>query len=170
MVIPSSQPLPVKVDPGKIEQVIMNLAVNACDAMPSGGVLKIKTSRVPKPAPGTIARNQSAAYAMVEVTDTGSGIDAETKSHLFEPFFTTKPVGKGTGLGLSTVYGIVEQSGGSVEVDSVPGEGHYFQSLPSDRGASHKPPKSSQDAEYSSGRFGNGAIGRGSDFHQGRAA
>jgi PAS domain S-box-containing protein len=126
MVIPSSQPLPVKVDPGKIEQVIMNLAVNACDAMPSGGVLKIKTSRVPKAVLGTIARNQSAAYAMVEVTDTGSGIDAETKSHLFEPFFTTKPIGKGTGLGLSTVYGIVKQSGGFIEVDSVPGEGTTF--------------------------------------------
>ncbi len=126
MVIPSSQPLPVKVDPGKIEQVIMNLAVNACDAMPSGGVLKIKTSRVPKVVPGTIATNHSAAYAMVEVTDTGSGIEAETKSHLFEPFFTTKPIGKGTGLGLSTVYGIVKQSGGSIEVDSVPGEGTTF--------------------------------------------
>jgi PAS domain S-box-containing protein len=126
MVIPSSQPLPVKVDPGKIEQVIMNLAVNACDAMPSGGVLKIKTSRVLKAAPGTIARNHSAAYAMVEVTDTGSGIDAETKAHLFEPFFTTKPIGKGTGLGLSTVYGIVKQSGGTIEVDSVPGEGSTF--------------------------------------------
>ncbi len=126
MVIPSSQPLPVKVDPGKIEQVIMNLAVNACDAMPSGGVLKIKTSRVLKAVPGTIATNQPAAYAMVEVTDTGSGIEAETKSHLFEPFFTTKPIGKGTGLGLSTVYGIVKQSGGSIEVDSVPGEGTTF--------------------------------------------
>ena len=126
MVLPSSQPLPVKVDPGKIEQVIMNLAVNACDAMPSGGVLKIRTSRVPKAVLGTIAKNQSAAYAMVEVTDTGSGIDAETKSHLFEPFFTTKPIGKGTGLGLSTVYGIVKQSGGSIEVDSVPGEGTTF--------------------------------------------
>jgi two-component system, cell cycle sensor histidine kinase and response regulator CckA len=126
MVIPSSQPLPVQVDPGKIEQVIMNLAVNACDAMPSGGILKIKTSRVPKAVAGMIARNQTAAYAMVEVTDTGSGIDAETKSHLFEPFFTTKPVGKGTGLGLSTVYGIVKQSGGSIEVDSVPGEGTTF--------------------------------------------
>jgi PAS domain S-box-containing protein len=126
MVIPSSQPLPVKVDPGKIEQVIMNLAVNACDAMPSGGVLKIKTSRVPRAVPGAIAKNQSAAYAMLEITDTGSGIDEETKSHLFEPFFTTKPVGKGSGLGLSTVYGIVKQSGGSIEVDSEPGEGTTF--------------------------------------------
>jgi len=126
IVTPSSRPLPVKVDPGKIEQVIMNLAVNACDAMPSGGVLRIKTSRFSKAAPGTTARNHSAAYAVLEVTDTGCGIDAETKAHLFEPFFTTKPVGKGTGLGLSTAYGIVKQSGGSIDVDSVRGEGTTF--------------------------------------------
>ena len=126
MMAPSSQPLPVKVDPGRIEQVIMNLAVNACDAMPSGGVLKIKTSRVSKAVPGTAAKDRSSAYAMVEITDTGCGIDSETRNHLFEPFFTTKPIGKGTGLGLSTVYGIVKQSGGTIEVDSVPGEGTTF--------------------------------------------
>jgi PAS domain S-box-containing protein len=126
IVIPSWQPLPVKVDPGKIEQVIMNLAVNACDAMPSGGVLRIKTSRFSKTVPGAAAENHSATYAILEITDTGCGIDAETKAHLFEPFFTTKPVGKGTGLGLSTAYGIVRQSGGSIEVDSVPGEGTTF--------------------------------------------
>jgi PAS domain S-box-containing protein len=126
MVIPSSRPLPVKVDPGKIEQVIMNLAVNACDAMPSGGVLQIRTSRVSKVVSAPVARNLSTAYAMVEVTDTGCGLDAEIKAHLFEPFFTTKPTGKGTGLGLSTVYGIVKQSGGFIEVDSVPAEGTTF--------------------------------------------
>jgi PAS domain S-box-containing protein len=126
MVIPSSQPLSVKVDPGKIEQVIMNLAVNACDAMPSGGVLRIKTCRVSKADPGAAAGTRSGAYAMVEITDTGSGIDEETKAHLFEPFFTTKPIGKGTGLGLSTVFGIVKQSGGFIEVESVPGEGTTF--------------------------------------------
>jgi PAS domain S-box-containing protein len=126
MVIPSSRPLPVKVDPGKIEQVIMNLAVNACDAMPSGGVLQIKTSQVSKTVSGPAARNHSTVYAMVEVTDTGCGMDDETRAHLFEPFFTTKPIGKGTGLGLSTVYGIVKQSGGFIEVDSVPAEGTTF--------------------------------------------
>ena len=125
IMIPSSRPLPVKVDPGKIEQVIMNLAVNACDAMPSGGVLQIKTSQVSKTVSGT-ARDGSGAYAMVEISDTGCGIDSETRAHLFEPFFTTKPIGKGTGLGLSTVYGIVKQSGGLIEVDSVPGEGTTF--------------------------------------------
>ena len=126
MLTPSSRPLPVKVDPGKIEQVIMNLAVNACDAMPSGGVLQIKTSQLSKIVPGPAARNYSTAYAIVEVTDTGCGLDAEIKAHLFEPFFTTKPTGKGTGLGLSTVYGIVKQSGGFIEVDSVPAEGTTF--------------------------------------------
>ena len=126
MMMPSSRPLPVKVDPGKIEQVIMNLAVNACDAMPSGGVLKIRTAQVSRPPSETSATSHSAPYAMVEMTDTGCGMDAETKAHLFEPFFTTKPIGKGTGLGLSTVYGIVKQSGGTIEVDSVPGEGTTF--------------------------------------------
>jgi len=126
MVIPSSQPLPVKVDPGKIEQVIMNLAVNACDAMPSGGVLKIRTARVSRPQSEASVTSHSVPYAMVEMTDTGCGMDTETKGHLFEPFFTTKPIGKGTGLGLSTAYGIVKQSGGTIEVDSVPGEGTTF--------------------------------------------
>jgi PAS domain S-box-containing protein len=126
ILIPSSQPLPVKVDPGKIEQVIMNLAVNACDAMPSGGVLKIRTTRVSGPQSEASVTSLSVPYAMVEMTDTGCGMDTETKDHLFEPFFTTKPIGKGTGLGLSTAYGIVKQSGGVIEVDSVPGEGTTF--------------------------------------------
>ena len=126
MVTPSSRPLPVKVDPGKIEQVIMNLAVNACDAMPSGGVLQIKTSQVAKAVSGRVVRNHSTVYALVEVTDTGTGLDGEVKAHLFEPFFTTKPLGKGTGLGLSTVYGIVKQSGGFIEVESEPGQGTTF--------------------------------------------
>ena len=126
MVTRSPQPLPVEVDPGKIEQLIMNLAVNACDAMPSGGVLRIKTSRVLMPDPETDAKNSATAHALLEITDTGCGMDAETKAHLFEPFFTTKPIGKGTGLGLSTVYGIVKQSSGMIEVESTPGEGTTF--------------------------------------------
>lgn len=126
MLTPSPQPLPVEVDPGKIEQVIMNLAVNACDAMPSGGVLKIKTSQVSKPDRANGAKSASTTYALLEITDTGCGMDAETMAHIFEPFFTTKPIGKGTGLGLSTVYGIVKQSGGQIEVESVPGEGATF--------------------------------------------
>ncbi|HYM75634.1 MAG TPA: ATP-binding protein [Candidatus Dormibacteraeota bacterium] len=127
MVTPSPQPLPVEVDPGKIEQVIMNLAVNACDAMPSGGILRIKTSQVSMIGlKSRVKSSSTAAHALLEITDTGCGMDAETKAHLFEPFFTTKPIGKGTGLGLSTVYGIVKQSGGTIEVDSLPGEGTTF--------------------------------------------
>jgi PAS domain S-box-containing protein len=119
------RPIPVKVDPGKIEQVVMNLAVNAYDAMPQGGVLTIRTSRVSRtPSTGKHAPSQSCA--LMEVVDTGCGIDAETRAHIFEPFFTTKGPGKGTGLGLSTVYGIMKQSGGSIEVESEPGHGSTF--------------------------------------------
>jgi two-component system cell cycle sensor histidine kinase/response regulator CckA len=126
MMEPSARQLPVKVDPAKIEQVIMNLVANACDAMPAGGQLTIKTARVSRTRPEAITSNQSVLYAVVEVSDTGSGIDAETRAHLFEPFFSTKPIGKGTGLGLSTAYGIVKQSGGSIEVESLPGKGTTF--------------------------------------------
>jgi PAS domain S-box-containing protein len=122
----SAESLPVKVDPGKIEQVIMNLAVNACDAMPSGGDLLIRTGRAPTPAPGRGESEVAVPFAMLEVIDTGHGMDAKTKAHLFEPFFTTKPFGKGTGLGLSTAYGIVKQSGGSIEVESSPQRGSTF--------------------------------------------
>jgi signal transduction histidine kinase len=104
---------PVRVDPGQMSQVIMNLAVNARDAMPRGGVLTIATAN----DPGDGAR------VALSITDTGVGMTAEVKAHLFEPFFTTKESGKGTGLGLSTVYGIVQQSGGTIHFDSVLGKG-----------------------------------------------
>jgi len=118
------RPIPVKVDPGKIEQVVMNLAVNACHSMPEGGVLTIRTSRASRTK---AAENHAPQlYALIEVIDTGCGMDAETRSHIFEPFFTTKGPGRGTGLGLSTVYGIVNQSGGSIEVESKPSHGSTF--------------------------------------------
>jgi CheY-like chemotaxis protein len=119
---------PVLGDAGQLEQVIVNLAVNARDAMPRGGRLTLETRNAAPSPPGS---GPAGEWVRLLVRDTGVGMSPEVKAHLFEPFFTTKPMGRGTGLGLATVHGIVAQAGGQVRVESDPGAGTVFEiSLP----------------------------------------
>jgi len=118
----------VHADPTQLERVLMNLVVNARDAMPSGGRLRIHTRNLDLTRPDDDRHHglEPGSYIQLEVSDTGEGMDEETQLRVFEPFFTTKPEGKGTGLGLSTVYGVVKQAGGSIWINSTPGEGSCF--------------------------------------------
>ncbi len=129
LTIPGSSLRPVLADPGQLEQVLVNLAVNARDSMPDGGRLVIETANVDVTPEAAVRRGAGIApgpYVRLTVHDTGVGMDEATVARVFEPFFTTKAPGKGTGLGLSTVYGIVVQSGGHVRVTSAPGQGATF--------------------------------------------
>ncbi len=119
---------PVKADPGQLQQVLMNLVMNARDAIPAGGRISIQTESATLEGPHVSGAPGLPAgpYVALSVIDTGKGMDEETRRHIFEPFFTTKPRGKGTGLGLSTAYGIIRQSGGDIWVSSEPGSGSLF--------------------------------------------
>jgi len=126
--IAEADPCLVKADPNHLSQVLMNLAINARDAMPVGGKLTIETRTISREREdlGRHGIRPAGRYAMLAVTDTGSGIDDETQAHMFEPFFTTKDAGKGTGLGLATVYGIIQQHAGWIDVYSEQGHGATF--------------------------------------------
>ena len=127
----SSEPAAVRADPGQLKQVLLNLSVNARDAMPQGGTLTLSTRqrRVELPTEAAALGLPVGDYVELLVADTGTGMSEEVRAHLFEPFFTTKPVGKGTGLGLSMVYGIVTQAGGQLQIDSTVGVGSTFRVL-----------------------------------------
>jgi len=127
-IISAPDPLMIVADSGQLEQVVMNLVINARDAMPKGGRLTVRVEEVEldEAAAATLAEGKTGRYARLSVADTGTGIDEQTRAKLFEPFFTTKEQGKGTGLGLSIVYGIVKQSGGYITVASEPGRGATF--------------------------------------------
>ncbi|MEN8164827.1 MAG: ATP-binding protein, partial [Acidobacteriota bacterium] len=124
-VVPAAEAMPVNVDPGQMEQVIVNLVTNARDAMPEGGTIEVMIEPVTltETPPGASMPIEPGRFALLSVRDTGTGMDEETISRAFEPFFTTKEIGRGTGLGLSTVYGIIRQDHGAVTISSLQNQG-----------------------------------------------
>src|SRR5260221_1332749 len=152
----------VRVDQGQFEQVIINLAVNARDAMGAGGALTIRTVNVSVADPVDVAHETMPPgdYVRIEVVDTGSGIPKDVQGRIFEPFFTTKPVGMGTGLGLSTVYGIVRQTGGFILVDSEMGQGTTFAIyLPRHEGAARdEAPNAAEEPEREADLTGSATV------------
>ena len=147
---------PVLADPGQIEQVLVNLAVNTRDAMPAGGTLAVQTTTTDIDAAHAASRAglPPGRYACMKIGDTGVGMPRYVIDHAFEPFFTTKPTGEGTGLGLATVYGIVTQAGGYVQIYSEPGIGTTFTILL---------PATGQDVRATAGRGAPARPGRGRD-------
>src|SRR5690606_18907744 len=125
---PSHTPARIDADPNQLEQVLMNLVLNARDAIKEVGhvTVDVRSEEVTEPNHNPELNISTGRYVVIEVTDTGEGMDEETQEHIFEPFFTTKPKGSGTGLGLSTVFGIVKQSGGHIRVASEVGRGTTF--------------------------------------------
>ncbi len=146
---------PAMIDPTQIELVILNLAINARDAMEVGGAVTVTTANVTLDAPTRPEEPPAGSYVMVAVSDTGTGMTPEILAKVFEPFFTTKEVGKGSGLGLSQVFGLAKQSGGGVRIDSVPGEGASVKVfLPRASDAPRKPEETeSQPAQPSTSDF-----------------
>ena len=145
---------PVRADPGQLEQVVVNIAVNARDAMPTGGQLRFVTDMVELDEAAARARAPMTPgrYVRLTITDTGSGMAPEIQQHIFEPFFTTKSLNKGSGLGLATVYGIVQQSGGYVSVSSQPGAGTSFEvCLPAVKDAVEAPAPAGKTASLTGG-------------------
>jgi signal transduction histidine kinase len=156
--VAAAEPATIRTDPGQLEQVVMNLVVNARDAMPGGGKLIIETANaeVDQTYAGPNVDLRSGSYVVLAISDTGMGMSPETVTHLFEPFFTTKAPGKGTGLGLATAYGIVKQSGGAISVYSEPGQGTTVKIyLPS---AAAKPAAEAIEQAPASAQRGNETI------------
>jgi two-component system cell cycle sensor histidine kinase/response regulator CckA len=143
----------IKVDQSQLEQVIVNLAVNARDAMPRGGTLTLRTANRRAADAEELHTKETQQYVTLAVEDTGAGMDEQTKARIFEPFFTTKERGKGTGLGLATVYGIIKQSGGSIVVESAPDRGSVF-TIAFPKAEAPLPSRIAEDAERLPAHFG----------------